>query len=388
MGGGYCNDKLATNGWVRTCAEERYLYQKKFNEDLVRLSVYVDDFIAGGPESVMPEVWSEIKSLLHMEDETEVGKFLGIDIKLNELDESTKILIFSQCSYAESIVDEYKKDMNITKPLKKVDAPFFFSEVPGDDLWEKGKFAEKAARYVGKLMYLQRGSRPDIAFIVCKLARCVSCWCKVHDIMLTRIMQYLQHTYNYGLHYRINTNDNGRHENHLWVDADHAGDIHDAKSTGGALQGVVGPDSVQAVGGASGTFCVIDWASKKQRATAQSSAEAEVVAIANHIKPGIRNWQITEALMGKQQTFRVREDSSAAIGAIRKGYSPMDYISKTQKVRISGLHELFHGPEAPKRGIVLSKEPSRSNLADIFTKEVDRECFLRLRDSIGVLKIE
>ena len=43
--------------------------------------------------------------------------------------------------------------------------------------------------------------------------------------------------------------------------------------------------------------------------------------------------------------------------------------------------------EAYDKFVQLTKEPSRTNLADLFTKELDRETFLRMRGSIGVLTI-
>ena len=60
----------------------------------------------------------------------------------------------------------------------------------------------------------------------------------------------------------------------------------------------------------------------------------------------------------------------------------MEYISKTQKIKISSLHELFHSGD---NNISLTKEPSRTNLADLFTKELPREAYETFRDAIGVL---
>ena len=133
-------------------------------------------------------------------------------------------------------------------------------------------------------MYLMRGTRPDIAFITCKLARFVSKWCKVHDVMLHRVMQYLQHTLHHALHLRVCSSDRKTSENHIWIDADHAGDIFDAKSTGGFIQSIVGPN---------GTFATFDWDSRKQRATAHSSGEAEIVALGDLIKPALVTWNLT-----------------------------------------------------------------------------------------------
>lgn len=53
----------------------------------------------------------------------------------------------------------------------------------------------------------------------------------------------------------------------------------------------------------------------------------------------------------------------------------MDYIEKTQRVRLAGLSELLVQPD----GASLNKEPTESNVADLFTKALNRESFVKHR---------
>ena len=96
------------------------------------------------------------------------------------------------------------------------------------------------------------------------------------------------------------------------------------------------------------------------------------------IKPAMIYWNLTEALNNR---------SHSAIAAVKKGYSPMEYMSKTQRIKISALNEIFHGQDVDQNYIKLVKEPSKTNLADAFTKELPREAFELLRDTMGILEI-
>ena len=63
----------------------------------------------------------------------------------------------------------------------------------------------------------------------------------------------------------------------------------------------------------------------------------------------------------------------------------MEYVTKTQRTKISSLNEIFYGPDS--ENVKLVKEPSKTNLADVFTKELPREAFETLRDSMRVLPL-
>jgi hypothetical protein len=114
------------------------------------------------------------------------------------------------------------------------------------------------------------GTRVDIVFIVIKLARFTFNLNKIHFIVIKRIYKYLKGIINYGITYYKNSNN---HYISGYCDADYAGDIISAKSTTGYII---------LLGGS-----IISWKSKLQSIIAQSTTEAEYIAINGVIKEAV-----------------------------------------------------------------------------------------------------
>ena len=136
-------------------------------------------------------------------------------------------------------------------------------------------------------MYLHRGSRPDIAQAVARMSRFMTNWTVHNDAQLHRLMQYLVGALNLSLIAIIDERDQGELMHEMYVDSDHAGDPVDTKSTGG---------SFQVLTGSYGSCIPIEWCSKKQKATAHNSAEAELVALAEHSKYCLKTHLVSEAM--------------------------------------------------------------------------------------------
>ena len=77
-------------------------------------------------------------------------------------------------------------------------------------------------------MYLMNCSRPDLAYVVSRLSRYTSNPRKSHWTTIIRVLRYLRHTQNYGLHYT-------RYLAVLegYSDANWISDSNDTKSTSG-----------------------------------------------------------------------------------------------------------------------------------------------------------
>ena len=57
-----------------------------------------------------------------------------------------------------------------------------------------GIFAEQAAMYIGQLLWLARGTRPDMAHAVQRLSTRIHGWTCEEDQALYHLMQYLKGT--------------------------------------------------------------------------------------------------------------------------------------------------------------------------------------------------
>ena len=212
-------------------------------------------------------------------------------------------------------------------------------------------------------------TRGDIAQAVGRLSRQLCSWTQYTDHSLKRLMCYLDTHDSYDLQVRVE-------ENMSWylrvyVDSDHAGDPLSAKSTTGIATFVTSTDG--------DTHGAISWQSKRQTATPWSSGEAEVVALSEAARPALIHQLITEGIRNQPTHVEFCDDSSACIGAVNKGFSSMMYIEKTQKVRIGALHDIVN-----LDNVSLIKWPTESNVADPFTKPLDKDSFEKHRGLLGI----
>ncbi|KAL4028492.1 hypothetical protein IC575_011689 [Cucumis melo] len=113
---------------------------------------------------------------------------------------------------------------------------------------------------IGSLMYIMSCTRPDIAYAISKLSRCISNPGQDHWKAILRILGYLKHTKNYGLHYT-------RYPIVLegYNDANWISSTKDSKSTS---------SYIFTFGGG-----VVSWKSSKQTCVARSTMEYEFIAL-------------------------------------------------------------------------------------------------------------
>ena len=117
-------------------------------------------------------------------------------------------------------------------------------------------------------MYLSVSTRPDIAYTVGTLARFSSKPTKEHWTTLKLVLRYLKETTKHGILYSQNNSG----ECIGYLDADWAGDV-DQKSTSGYVFQICGAP--------------VTWRSKKQACVAQSTAEAEYIALSSATQESI-----------------------------------------------------------------------------------------------------
>lgn len=135
---------------------------------------------------------------------------------------------------------------------------------PGQDVNDNSELntAFPFRKAIGSLLYLSRGTRPDISFTVSVLSTYLDRPTNVHVAMVKHLLRYLAGTIQKELviDCSINCNINA------YVDSDWAGDRRDRKSTSGTY--------------ISCGKSPIAWCSKQQACVATSTTEAEYVALA------------------------------------------------------------------------------------------------------------
>ncbi|KAJ8525578.1 hypothetical protein ON010_g15536 [Phytophthora cinnamomi] len=158
---------------------------------------------------------------------------------------------------------------------------------------------------VGALQYLVSGSRPDIAHVVRRLGQYMSNYCANHYAQAERVLRYLKATKDFGLQVKVIGSaevELPRLEAHS--DADYANDQQDQQSVSGYITMLNGN--------------VVSYGSRKQGLNAQSTMEAEYVAMDEGSRDVMWLRGLCDKLMWKYAVPTLWCDSTAAISLSKK----------------------------------------------------------------------
>ena len=215
----------------------------------------------------------------------------------------------------------------------------------------------------GKLLYLTN-ARPDIALAVGMCTRCMSCPDDNMMLNCERIAMYCAQTASLGLHYRPGM---APEINCEW-----------APTRGPSFDG--GSDADWSVNRSTSGYCflmggaVVSYGSKKQNSIALSSSQAEIQSgsLASCEALFLRMLMTELGFPPKGPTI-VRMDNSGAIAiseSITVDWGKMKHVSRKH----------LHIRELVQKGLVKVKYVStKNNVADIFTKPLERRRFQLLR---------
>lgn len=235
--------------------------------------------------------------------------------------------------------------------------------VPGSELTKTGDGVRIDSTFykqiVGSLMYLT-ATRPDVMFVVSFISRFMDCPTELHFQEAKRILRYLKGTIDFGVFYKKG----GSEELIAYTDSDYARDLDDRKSTSGYVFML-----------SSGA---VSWSSKKQPIVSLSTTEAEFITATSCACQAIWLRRILEALKNVQHdSTTIYCDNSSAIKLSKNPV--MHGRCKHIDVRFHFLRELT------KDGIVEMVHCStQEQVADIMTKPLKLDAFLKMRDLLGV----
>jgi hypothetical protein len=183
---------------------------------------------------------------------------------------------------------------------------------------------------------------------------------EMHLQAVKRILRYLRGTTEFGIIYR--KGDEGQLR--AYADSDYAGDVDDRKSTSGFVFML-------------GTG-VVSWSSKKQPVVTLSTTEAEFIAVASCACQGVWLRRILGNIGLEQVTNTVIYCDNNS--AIKLSKNPVLHgRSKHIDVRFHFLRDLT------RDGVVeLVYYNTQEQIADIMTKPLKLEAFLKLRDKLGM----
>ncbi|KAK8628127.1 hypothetical protein V6N13_063839 [Hibiscus sabdariffa] len=316
---------LIEKGFERSKNEHTLYVKNQGKNDLLIVSLYVDDLLVTGNSSNMVLSFKEeMKKKFEMTDLGLMNYFLGMEVHQGE-----NGIFISQRKYANDVLKKFK--MQNCKP---VSTPLVVNEKLSKFDGQRKVDAKEYKSLVGSLLYLTT-TRPDLMFAASFLSRFMTAPSDAHMGDARRVL------------------------------SDWGGSVDDMKSTLGYVFSL-----------GSGVFSRI---SKKQEIVAQSTAEAEYIAACAAVNQVVWLRKILTDLRHKQEeATKVLVDNKSAIDISE---NPVCFSkTKHMKIKFYALQEAQQHKE-----VKLVHCPSEYQLADILTKALPKGRFEFLRLKLGMM---
>ena len=330
--------------------------------------IYVDDTLICGPtKTQVDHVVATLATLFDVEDQGDINDYLGV--KLSKLSDGNFVL--TQPHLIKSIID----DIGLPPHTNAKDTPALISKpLQPDPNGEPFNQPWSYRSIIGKLNFLEKSTRPDLAYAVHQCARFTADPHRSHGEAVKRIVRYLLGTADKG--FLLSPND---HSFECWADADYAGnwnrdfameDIGTARSRSGYLITYAG--------------CLILWASRLQTEIALSTTEAEYIALSTALREVIFLMSLVEELHRKISSkiqpkptiyCTAFEDNS---GAYELATAPK-MRPRTKHINAKYHHFRSH---VDRKLIAIRQVKTEEQLADFFTKQVSLPLFQSFREGI------
>ena len=342
---------LLSNGFVQSDADP-CVFVKKEEVSVIIIAVYVDDLIL---ITDCMQRMSEIKKFLSekfkMKDLGKLHYCLGITV-----DQKDGFVKIHQEHYIQKILFKYG-----LAEAKSISTPADINvKLQKEDGTSKNVNGSMYQSMIGSLLYAAIATRPDISQIVGVLSKFNSCSNESHLSAVKRVFRYLKGTMSMGIRYCKSSKWNlvG------FSDADWAGNLDDRRSTSGNLFLL--------------SNAPVSWQSKKQSNVTLSTTEAEYVALSSATQELV--W-LRRLLSDIGEVFQdptvLYEDNQ---GAISVANNPIIH-ARTKHIDIR-YH--FVREKVEDGTIQLKYCPTDEMIADILTKPLPTQRFVKLRELMGV----
>jgi hypothetical protein len=315
------------------------------------VALYVDDLLLFSKTvgEIQP-LKKALSSTFEMKDLGEAKYVLGISITRNR---SKRTLIIDQEHYVRNVLQEHglENGKTVKTPVEG------YSNLVAIQQGEPLTDIKAYQRLLGRLNWLVRACRPDIAFAVQKLSQFSHNPGAKHMGVAQRLLRYLSGTRKYGIKYT------GQQGLAGYTDSDYAADSS-RRSTMGYIfllaQGAV------------------TWSSKMQRSVSTSTAEAEYHALAYAGKEAVWIRNLLEQLgFIQEQPTTIYGDNQ---GALALTENP-EFHARTKHIDVSAhyIRELIED-----QIVKLEYKPTNEMLADCLTKPLKAAQHQQIVKGIGL----
>ena len=330
--------------------------------------LYTDDSLIAGPDkNEIEQIIQDIRNAkLNITDEGDIRDFLGINIEMTE-DGSVKLT-------QPHLIDQILNDLKMTddkvkgKTTPALSSKLLTRNANGEDF--DGSFHYRSI--IGKLNYLEKGTRSDISYITHQLARFTENPKDNHAKAVRWLARYLKATRDKGL---IIKPDATRSID-VYVDADFSGnwDKEGAQSDRDTARSRHGYFVMY-------NGCPMIWKSQLQGEIALSSTESEYIGLSYALREVIPIMGLLKEL--KSRGFEVGDTVPKVHCKVFEDNSGALEMAKEHKYRPRTKHlnvKLHHFRDYVDRGeITIHKIETQNQLADYLTKPVTEEILVKLR---------
>lgn len=349
-----CFNKFMYEIGFERSQHDNCLFVKFDGKESIYILLFVDDMLICCKNiKKVKDVKQILSNRFNMKDIGKVNNYIGITI---DYEPKKGIMTLSQEKYIDSLAKKY--DLEYAK-LYNTPMETNLKLDPAIQIDETIQFGN----LIGELLYISTGTRPDIAFSVNYLSRFQSCFNSNHYKYALRILKYLYSTKNLKLTFNKN---NYCEIIDCYVDSDWAGDTNDRKSNTGYVIRIFSN--------------VVYWKTHKQCSVTKSSTFAEYVALSEAVTEVnyIRNMLIQTFKIDIKEPIKIFEDNSGALTIAK--YGNFTKNSKHIEVQFHYVNENYES------GIIdVIKVESKNNIADIFTKSLSKEMFIKCRENLNLM---
>ena len=348
--------KQASRAWWKVCKTflesigctesqaDCSLFHAVVNSDFVHILVYVDDMlIIARLKSPVQKIADLVSQRFEARLEAEVTKFLGIVIQQDKSRGHVKI---NSSLLIEGLLHKFGMEdaRGSSTPL-----PFgmdLFTKGPSHTDIDMSKIPYK--QLIGSILHLANTTRPDIAFSVGVVSRFLGDPWMQHWNAAKSVLRYLKKTKTMGIIYR-KWHQNVDGDPIAYADSDFAGDKYERKSTSGYA--VLMGDGA------------ISWCSRKQPVIAQSTLEAEYIAMNAAIREII--W-IRRMFM---ETHKILDITATVLNTDGSGAQRLaEYEAISDKNKHIEVRYHFNKQKIQNKTIALNQISTEDMTADILTK--------------------
>jgi hypothetical protein len=218
---------------------------------------------------------------------------------------------------------------------------------------------------VGSLQHAANTTRPDIAYSTNRLSEFLQNPGPAHWKAAQHLLAYLKGTLDYKITYRRGAANGIRPTG--WYDADYAADLDTRRSTSGEVFMMSGGP--------------VSWSSKKLAAVALSTVEAEYVAQTHSAKQAMWMYSFLEELRMPQERPAILYGDNMGAAALARD------AKRHARVKHIDIREHYIRERVAAGDIEVQHVPSAENLADIFTKVLQRDGYLAIVRALGLTEL-